>query len=194
MSNILWLLNEISNEPYNHFIKIDRFNIDMIGGLKPILDLILKILIFYLLCVTLAIISYVSPFSLFSYESFFLVILLLIGVAFFVIGLIMIRKLLKGRIEEEINKINERYQLEHQRLLEFDSKGNYKDKTEELQLVSTTLETLYNVRERIIQLYSNSKGYDVITIAKFISSFIPPLIAYVQKFINLGLEIKKFLP
>lgn len=189
--NIILTLGEMRNDPCKHLIKIDIFNIDKVGGLKPLRDLILKILTFYFICITLAIISYISPFSILSYESIFLIILLLVGVAFFFIGVNTIRKLLKGRIEDEINKINERYQLEHQKLIKLVSEGNYKG--EELNLVSTALQTLYVERDRMLQLYGSARGYDLKTIVQFLSSFILSLVAFAEKLLQFGLEIKKFL-
>ncbi len=189
--NIILTLNEMRSDPYRYLIKIDIFNIDGIGGLGPLRDLISKILIFYFICITLAIISYISPFSIFSYESYFLIILLLVGVAFFLSSVGTIRKLLRGRIEDEINKINERYQLEHQKLMELVSEGSYKE--EELSLVSTALQTLYVERERMLQLYGNARGYDIKTLVQFFSTFILSLAAFVEKLLQFGLEIKKFL-
>jgi hypothetical protein len=193
INNIAWTLNKIGSPSYIRLIKIDIFSIDKIGGLKPLRDFILKVLVFYFICITLAIISYVSPFSIFSYESFFFIILLLVGIVFFLLGLQTIQKIFRGRVEEELDKINEKYQQEHQRLMSFVSEGNYKDKVEELNLVSTTLETLYTERERILKLHASSKGYDLMTIIEFVSSFILPLGAFLQKIMNIGFEIKKFL-
>ncbi len=189
--NITLMLNEMRSDSYKYLIKIDIFNIDGIGGLGPLRNLVSKVLIFYFICVTLAIISYISPFSIFSFESIFLIILLLVGVAFFLTGVGTIRKLLRGRIEDEISKINERYQLEHQKLMKLVSKGNYTG--EELNLVSTALKTLYVERERMLQLYGNAKGYDLKTVVQFSSSFILSLVAFVEKLLQFGLEIKKFL-
>ena len=186
--NIAWMINEIGNDPYRGLIKIDILSVDQIGGLKPLRNLILKTLTFYFVCITLAIMSYISPFSILSYESYFLIVLLIVGVCFFVVGLGTIRKLLKGRIEDEINKINEKYQRHHQRLMDIDLEGNYKDKLEELNLVSTFLETVYIERERILQFYRNARGYDLVTIIKFVCSFILPLVAFLQKLFHFGIK------
>jgi len=186
--NIAWMINEIGNDPYRGLIKIDILSVDQIGGLKPLRNLILKTLTFYFVCITLAIMSYISPFNILSYESYFLIILLIVGVGFFIMGVGTIRKLLKGRIEDEINKINERYQRHHQRLMDIDLEGNYKDIGEELNLVSTILETLYNERERILQFYRNAIGFDLITIIKFVSSFILPLVTFLQKLFHFGIK------
>jgi|LGVE01.1.fsa_nt_gb hypothetical protein len=179
--NITWLFNEMDNDPYRRLIKIDIFSVDRIGGLKQLRNFILKILAFYFICITLAIISYISPFSILSYESFFLIILLLVGVGFFIMGLGTIRKLLKGRIEDEINKINKIYERYHQRFMDIVSEGNYKDQEEELNLVPTIIENLHIERERILKFYGNNKGYDRITIIEFVISFIIPLVTFLQK-------------
>ena len=188
--NIIQILNKMGSESYD--IKIDIFNIDQMGGLKPVSDFNLKVLIIYFICVTLAIVSYVNPFSIFSYESFFLIILLLVGVSFFLLGLGTIRKLLRRQIEKRINVINARYEKQEQRLMELaDTKKSY-EKGEELKLVSEMLETLHIERERMRQLYSKSTGYDLTTLIEFVSSFILPLGAFSEKLFNLGFELKKF--
>ncbi len=193
--NIILTLNEMRSDPYEYLIKIDIFNMDGMGGLRQLKDLILRVLTIYFICITLAIISYISPFSIFSFESIFLMILLLVGVVFFFTGVGTIRKLLRGRIEDEIKKINERYQLEHQKLIKLISEGNYKG--EELNLVSTALQTLYIERDRMLQLYGSARGYDLKTIIQFSSAFVLSLIAFVEKIFQFGLqflpEIKKFL-
>ena len=179
--NIAWMLNKIGNNHYRRLIKLDILCVDKIGGLKPLRNLTLKTLTFYFVCITLAIIAYVSPFSILSYESYFLILLLIVGLGFFIMGIRTIRKVLKGRIEDEINKINERYQRHHQRLMDIDLEENYKDKEGELNVESTLLETLYKERERTLQFYRNARGYDSITIIKFVCSFILPLVAFLEK-------------
>jgi hypothetical protein len=154
------MINKIGKDPYRRTIKIDILCVDKIGGLKPLRDLILKTDSFYFVCITLAIIFYVSPFSILSYESYFLILLLIVGVGFFIIGIRTIRKVLKGRIEEEINKINERYQRHHQRLMDRDLEE----------------------RERTLLLYHNARGYDSITIIEFVCAVILPLVAFLRNF------------
>lgn len=190
--NIAWIFNEMDNDPYKHLIKIDIFSADGIGGLKQLRNFILKILTFYFVCITLAIISYISPFSILSYESFFLIILLLVGVGFFIMGLGTIRKLLKGRIEDEINKINKIYERYYQRFMDIVSEGNYKDKEEELNLVPTIIENLHIERERILKFYGNARGYDRITIIEFVISFIIPLVTFLQKLFHFGIIFSFF--
>lgn len=192
--NIVWLLNDIGSDSNRHLIKIDIFSFDNIGGLSPLKNFVLKATAYYLICITLAIITFISPFSNFSYESFFLIILLLVGVGFFLIGLETTRKLFRDKIEDEINKINEKYLKQHQRLMDIISEGNSKDKEQELNWVKTTIETLHTERERILQIYTDSKGYDLMTIVKFAISSIPPALAYIQRlFLHFGLDIKKYL-
>jgi hypothetical protein len=191
--NISWALNEIGSNPYKYLIKIDIFSVDKIGGLKALRSLVLKVLTIYFISITLAIIYYISPLSIISYTTFFFIILLLVGIGFFLMELRTLRKLLRDSIEVEINKINERYQREYQKLMDIVSAGNYKDKLEELSWVKSTMETLHIERERLLQLYDSSKGYDLTTIVQFIGSIIPPLIAFFEKLFNFGIEIKKFL-
>ena len=191
--NISWFLNEIGSDPYRNLVEIDIFSIDKIGGLKALRSLVLKVLTIYFISITLAIIYYISPSSIISYTTFFFIVLLLVGISFFLMGIRTIRKLLRDKVEDEINKINERYQREHQKLMDIISEGNYKDKLEELNWVKSTMETLRIERERMLQLYKYSKGYDLKTITQFVVSIIPPLLAFLDKLFNFGLEINKYL-
>jgi len=54
-----------------------------------------------------------------------------------------------------------------------------------LNSVASLLEVLYAERELILKLRNNVKRYDLITIAKFVGSFIPPLIAFSVEIIQL---------
>jgi hypothetical protein len=75
--------------------------------------------------------------------------------------------------------------------MELVSEGSYKG--EELSLVPTALQTLYVERERMLQLYGSARGYDIKTLVQFFSTFILSLVAFVEKLLQFGLEIKKFL-
>jgi hypothetical protein len=86
-------------------------------------------------------------------------------VGFFILGFITIQKILKDRIEDEINKINERYQRHHQRLMDIEE--NYKDKEEELNMELNLIETCYKEGERTQQLYRNARKYNFRSIIEF---------------------------
>jgi hypothetical protein len=192
--NILLTFNEIFRDQYRHLIEINILSIDKIGGLGSLRNSILKFLTFYFMCITLAIITYISPDSIYSYNSYFLIILLLFGVSFFLICLGAIQKTVKGKIEYEINEINKKYQLESQKLIDIVSEENYKDKERELNLLSLTIEQLCNEKERRLQLYDKAKVYDHMTIIQFISSFIFPLIAFLQNLTPFIAYLKEFIP
>lgn len=201
LSNILWIifnillaLNEIFSHQYKHLIKINIFSIDKIGGLRSLRNSILKFITFYFICITLAIISYISPDSIFSYNTYFLLILLLLGVSFFLKGLGAIQKTVKGKIEYEINEINRNYQKESLKLIGIVSEKNYNDKESELNSVSIKLEQLCNVRELKLQLYDKVKVYDLMTVIQFTSSFFLPLIALLQNLTPLIVYLKDFIP
>ena len=183
--NIALTISEVGRNLYKQHIKIDIFNVDKICELIRLRNLVLNVLIFYFICITLAIISYISLDRSFRYESFFLLVLLLIGVSFFFIGLGIIRKIIRSRIEKDLIKINEEYQRQHQRFMDIISKKNSEEKDEMLNSVASLLEVLYAERELILKLRNNVKRYDLITIAKFVGSFIPPLIAFSAEIIQL---------
>lgn len=178
--NMALVLNEFPSNPYKHFIKIDIISINQFGSLKPVRDLVMKLIIFYFIAISLAILSYVSPFNILGYESLFLIILLLIGLGFFFFGIKKIQKFLRNSIKDEINFINAEYRWYHKMLINNVSVGSYRAKEEKLELLYTytILDILYSNGERMLQLYKNSKGYDFRTIIEFIGFFILPLVAF----------------
>ncbi len=167
LSNILWIIfnialmiDKIGKDPYRCTIKIDIRRVDKISGLTPLSDLILKNVAVYFVCIILAIIAWVSRYNIFSYESYFFILLLILGVGFFIMGSRTISKILKDRIEDEINKINERYQRHHQRLMDIYLEENYKDKEKELNMESNLIETICKDGERTLQLYRNVRKHN----------------------------------
>jgi len=191
--NIAWIFIEIETGRFRKLMEVNVFAVDKIGGFKPLRNFILKYLIFYFICLTLAIISYISPDRFFSYESFFLIMLLILGFYFFLLGLSTIQKIVKGKMKDEIDRINEEYQKEYQRFMEIISKGDNEAMEKDLNRISMTLETLNNERERRLQLYDNTKGYDLMTAIEFMGSFIPPIIALIQKFIPIETYLLDYL-
>jgi len=84
MINIAWVLKDWEYLCTYNVLDQSIFNIKM--RIAEIKSFILKILLFYFVCISLAIISYLNPQVFFSKETGILLILLLIGISFFFLG------------------------------------------------------------------------------------------------------------
>ena len=108
MFNITWILKIWENSCSYNVLDESIFNINM--RITAIKSRILKALLFYFVCISLAIISYLNPSVFFSGETGILLILLLIGISFFFLGLGSIQRALKCQVEfqlDDINKLNQ---------------------------------------------------------------------------------------
>jgi hypothetical protein len=104
--NLIEILNALDSDTS---ISGDIFHVDEMGGLRPLRNFILIVVSNYFIIITLAIISYISPAALISYEMVFLIILLLLGVILFVITLKTVRNLISRGLKQELGKINDEY-------------------------------------------------------------------------------------
>ncbi|HEY9206400.1 MAG TPA: hypothetical protein VIO58_10820, partial [Candidatus Methanoperedens sp.] len=173
--NLIIIINELDINPS---IEIDIFHIDEMGGLKPLRNFVAIIVSNYFLMITLAIISYISPREIISYETIFLIGMLLLGVILFIITSKTIRNLINKGLRYELGKINEEYKKTYQQLISLisDSRQFNKDELEELSFI---LDMLEKERTKIKRI--SPKKYDFQAIVAFISSFLIPTITLIEK-------------
>jgi hypothetical protein len=87
---IIWIIIKltitiysISSYEYSSSIKIELLNYDNLGCLMPLKKLISRVFTYYFICISLAIMSYFSPFSYLYYQSIMYILLLLLGIVLF---------------------------------------------------------------------------------------------------------------
>ena len=177
--NIFFFMHMVNALDNNTGIKIDIFHIDEMGGLRPLRNLILIIGSNYFIIITLAMISYISPRAIFSYETVFLVILLLIGIFLFIMTSKIIIQLLNKGFECELYKINEEYRANYNKLMNIISNGNQESNKEELEKLLLILDILENERQKLRQM--RHKRFDFSTIITFIGSFLFPTVTLIVK-------------
>jgi hypothetical protein len=190
--NILWIifnsssmLNRIASNPVKHLIKIDLFNADKIGGLGRIRVFIIKLIIYYSIGISLALLCYIRPGQI--YNIIFLLLLLLAGVMILVAGLESLQRLFRGRMEEELENINKKYQDQYEKLTRNIS-DNYPPKEDDLQSAMKLIDVLHNERkEREQILNENKKTYSYTAIFVALISIILPLFTLFEKMNNYGL-------
>ncbi len=180
--NLIVIINELGS---NTLINIDIFHVDEIGGLRPLRNFSIIIVSNYFIIITLAIISYISPRELISYETIFLIGMLFLGVIFFIITSKTIRNLITKGLKLELSKINEEYKKTYNKLINIVSDNDPKFNKDEFEKLSFILDILEKEKTKIKQI--SPKGYDLNAIATFISSFLIPTITLIEK-------IKEFIP
>ncbi|MCK4240636.1 MAG: hypothetical protein KAX30_03365 [Candidatus Atribacteria bacterium] len=180
---IIWRvinLTEVVNAlDSNTSINIDIFHIDEMGGLRPLRNFILIIVSNYFIIITLAIISYISPRAIISYETVFLIGMLILGVIFFVLTLKTIRNLINKGLKFELGKINEGYKKTYTKLINITSDKKPKFDKYELEKLSLILDVLEKEKFKIKQI--SHRRYDFRAIVTFVGSFLIPTITLIVK-------------
>lgn len=187
LGTILWILFNMMRILYD-FQKMSPQNLEGINifridrDLRSIREFILKFVVFYFLCITLAIISYVSPFGFVRYQTVILSTLLLIGVIFFIEGSEYINNYLNKIIENELNKIDKINIDLHKELINLNVLEDFSNKREHLDFISSIFDKLDKEKERVVK--RKEKKSNLATIGVFITSFLLPLITMIEKLYN----------
>ena len=187
--NISWVLDTINSTPYNENLRVNIFNADKMGGFRFLRDLIISYSIYYSLIILLFVMSWVVPvggygsdpygYKLVPWESKFLEIFWIIGIAFFIGSWSKIRKFSFGKFKIKINRISDLCQYKTDQLLSNLLSNDYSDETEKrLDQISKALDALHKERERIIKL--DPRPMDTKTIIFYLFSSIPSLIAIIK--------------
>ena len=116
MINVSWLLGEIGSDFYRHKIRVDLFSSDNIGGLKPIRNLIIELVVYQFIAISLGIVNFISPGGTFYFEIGFFAGLFLLSFCILAKAWCTIDKLLDAEREIEIKHINQLYQQQHERV------------------------------------------------------------------------------
>ena len=174
--NLIEIVNALDS---NTSIKVDIFHIDDMGGLRPLRNFILSVVSNYFIIITLAILSYITPAAIISYETVFLIILLLLGVILFAIMLKTIRNMINMGLKQELGKISAEYKKNYNRSINIISDKEPEFNRDELKELSLILDILEKERTKIKQL--GRRRYEFSTIITFICSFLLPTITLIEK-------------
>ncbi|NAS89806.1 hypothetical protein C4E24_08780, partial [ANME-1 cluster archaeon AG-394-G21] len=174
--NLIEIVNALGS---NTSISVDIFHVDDMGGLRPLLIFILITVCNYFIIITLAILAYIGPRALISYETVFLIILLLLGVILFVITLKTIRNMITRGLKQELGKINDEYKKAYKKSITIISDKKLESYRDELKALSLILDILEKERMKIKQL--GRRRYEFSTIITFICSFLLPTITLIEK-------------
>lgn len=181
--NTLWALKELESDPQRPIIKIDLFDADKVGGLKPIRDLNLKLIVYQFIALSFAGYLSVMPEKNNYQELTIYGILFFITVVYlFATGWHTIHKLLEGERERKINSINELYRQQNQRAQDIVTSKGYLGIEDKLEGILNSINFLHDERERVKE--ASKHVYNLKSIFIFISSSLIPLIPNITAFIN----------
>ena len=173
-----WTLNDAQGVTERKKVPIDILAPDGVGGLGSVQALVRSLITYYFIIVTLLIVSYLNPTTIWSYEALFVILMFIAGILFFFIGLSSIRNLARGRIAEEVGALNERIYSRYNRLKEIVSGGDDTN-TDMLKKEQSVLDACYTERNRLMTLYDRNQAFDARTIAQSLASVIIPVLAFI---------------
>jgi hypothetical protein len=173
LANLLWILINMAwifdrlGSSYNHQIITDVFDADGFGGLDHLRSLILKSGLFYFSCLSLALISYSSPLNnmfLVCYENLLYLLMMIIGAAFFFTSIRSLKRILRVKVDDQIDKLNGSYQNQHAQLVVLASLEGGIAANDEILRVSSILDALHRERERIINAYGFDHEFNIVAV------------------------------
>jgi hypothetical protein len=97
----------------------------------------------------------------------------------FVAGLETIQRIISCRLEGELDILNRRRDEQHQLLLKAASTTDGGGKSGEIETISKVLDIIQKERDSLMQV--NRRGYDIVSLGLFISSFLIPLLTLLEK-------------
>jgi hypothetical protein len=148
--SISYMLFKINNDLYA-LLRIEPFDADRAGGLKPLRELLLGFNIFYFLIIALAILTNFATRGLSSFESASIGLLWLIGVVLFLYDWYALRRFLRGKIGDEVSILSEVLESKRKQLIDLVSKNEEKENEGQICLLSNVLDIIDKERERIQQ-------------------------------------------
>lgn len=183
---VLGLTNIIASLKTYSFLKIDVFHADGMGGLKPVQSFMIMVVSNYFIIIALAIITFISPRSIVSYETLFLLFLLFLGVYLFFVTMSTTKTLMDRAVGVELDRIDDRYRMNYERLLEMTSQEKYEWQEEELEKLQLAMEFLEKEENRIRQIHEKHSSKK--TISAFIGSFLVPSITLAENLTGMSAQ------
>jgi hypothetical protein len=181
--NIVWAIRQISSKQCQDLIHVDIFNIDRAGGLSRIRKFILEISIFYLIIMIFTILSYITPFEgILSYENRFIMILLLIGVGFFISSLGALNSILKDKIQSEFIINTQQYKIQKDKLKSILSGNKSAETDHELNSISVVLNLYSNERSWLLSL--DASIWDIATLGTYTVTLLASLMTFILNFLD----------
>jgi hypothetical protein len=177
------LFNTIGALNTKYKINIKVFDLDGVGGLKPIRTFVLKVVTRFYVIITLVMISYMSPTMTIFYrhpskmitdDMIILSPLLVIGLAIFIKTQETTSKLIDKGIKLELKKIDNKYEEIFKRVNKINCNITNTEDEKELEKLRITMDILENARKRINEM--KRKKYDFIELISFVTTALLPIL------------------
>lgn len=188
-ANILWILINIShffNKLADEQIlsEINVFYGFQVGFLYNARDLLIKFSSYYFLCVTLLILSYISPSQLVSFQMLYFIYIDLVGISFFLYGWFSLQDIFRSKWQKNAIEIDDLYNMEYKQLMKAISRRKRNEK--ELQSLFPVLDMLQKQKDLLKLIVNNGSLLDLVKVS---ISFFATVLAFGQQFFNiLGLK------
>jgi hypothetical protein len=173
--NIALALRSASSRIIGLSLDVSIFSIQT--KLRPIKNSLLGILFYYFICISLLILN--LGLAGYLFEKVTLLALLLAGLIFFFIGYQSLNEIVEHQNDFEMDQINKKNMEYTKKLLAIDSNGDYGQKIQETNFISSMLEVLQTQRASLKE--ANTKVYDLRSILSIISAFILPILTDIAK-------------
>lgn len=177
--NITWTLRSVSLNFHSTSSNTNVSSVYM--KLRPLKNSILSILFYYLICVSLLVLSF--GLSGYPLERITVIALFIVGLIFSFIGYGSLNDIVRHQIDFEMDQINKKTKEYTKKLLAIDPNGDYDPKIQETNFISNMLDVLQKQRDSLMK--ANIKIYDLKSIIGIISAFMLPILTnFVTEKIN----------
>jgi len=179
--NIRYFLIRLSSKEILSELNINVFNGFQVGFLSNLKNLLIKFMIYYFICVAFAILLYVSPAQLVSYQMLLYISIDLLGMVIFLSGWISIQNIFRRKWQEKTMEIDNLYNDRYHELTTYISK-NMKDE-KELARLSSILDVLQKQRDKLTQIIKGNG--DFTNIAKVSFTFLGTILALARNIFDI---------
>lgn len=174
MINLSYFLNRLADEEILSKLHINIFCGFQIGVLNHAKDILMKFAAYYFICVAFAILSYISPAQLISYQMLFYAFIDLLGILILLSGWLSLRKIYRRKWQIKVKKIDDLYNDNYRELTKLLSKDR-QDETELMRL-SSALDVLQKQRERLTQIIKGDGNF--LNAIQIFCSFLATILAF----------------
>lgn len=195
----IWIVIEltliVNDLKGKYSLKINVFDTDELGGLKPLRFFSVLIAGSYFIIITLAVISYIdssidpeafpriSPKAILTSEIIVLSLMVPIGVILFITTQETIRKLIDKGVKLELERINRKYKEICDKAVGISSNEKNSDRKKELEELRIILDILEKEEIKVKRI--KHKTFDVRTIITFTTTVLFPIVTTINKIIEL---------
>lgn len=181
----IWALDKMEKDFSEGLIKLHIYSSDKMGGLKPIRNFILSLVVYQFGAVALGISNFITPGGIFWKEIAYFLALFLFGAALFFKGWYVINNMLESERARRITAINRMQERQIQRMNEILSSEGLDEDMSKLDKAAKSIEILQKEGERTMN--AGRTAFDFKAVIAFISGSLLPILALYEKVNQFGI-------